>query len=387
MARGGGVGEPLAAILRAVAAGRVPPLLATRFDASAGEDLVGRDALVRAVRNAVVGEGPAEFAETVFETPSVDLLEILEAASEISLLSQKRLVLVRGSRLAGGGTEGPEEDGEDEAGGAAEASGRSRTSTGARERGGDALRLSALAHYQERAAASACILFVGCPWDGRRRVHKAVLGAATVVDVGRPPAAEIPAWVERRVRESGGRIDGDAAAALAELRGNDTLRLASEIEKLLLHAGGSAPITRPDVLALVGQSEATSAWALGEALAEGDLHNGVQALRRLLAEGHAAPMIVGAVAARLRQLVVLRDETLTGRPNEAARKVVFPGRSIFFADKLARSCVRAPSGCFSDALRRLYDVDKRSKSSGVDAGALLEEWFVRTLQSMHSVRS
>ena len=36
----------------------------------------------------------------------------------------------------------------------------------------------------------------------------------------------MPLWIEERVRERRGRIEGRAAALLADLRGNDTMRLA-----------------------------------------------------------------------------------------------------------------------------------------------------------------
>ena len=141
------------------------------------------------------------------------------------------------------------------------------------------------------------------------------------------------------------------------------------------------------MLTLVGASEATSAWALGEALADADAARAVRSLRRLLAEGQAAPMIVGAIASRLRQLVVLRDEQSAGRTNDAARKTVFPGRSIYFADALARKSRRFSRTALTDALASLYEVDRKTKSSSIDPGAYIEEWLLTTLRSADSVRS
>ena len=91
---------PLATVLGGIEKGTLPPILVTRFDPAAGEDLVGRDRLVLELRRAVLGDGPAVFGETVFDGPSVELVEVLDAAREISLLAPRRLVLVRGSRLS-----------------------------------------------------------------------------------------------------------------------------------------------------------------------------------------------------------------------------------------------------------------------------------------------
>lgn len=426
MARSAPASEPLAKVLAEIGRGRVPPIVVTRFDPREGEDLFARDRLLSEIRRAVLGEAPAVFAETVFGAASIGLVEILDAAREVSLMAPRRLVLVRGSRVGGGSTtdeparkgsredeRGADRDVEAERGDAGEsadqsgpaegapragAAGSGRAGASAQTRAGaaapapavrdeDAATLAVLDRYMAGAAKSACIAFLGCSWDGRRRIHKAVLAAATVVDTSRPDAREVPAWVSNLVRQGGGRIASDAAALLADLRGNDTMRLAGELEKLLLYVGTERPISRDDVRALVGAGEATSAWSLGEAIADTDPRRAVLALRRLLAEGEAAPMIVGAIASRLRQLIVLSEEGVSGRPNEAARKIVFPGRSVFFADALARKAARFPAGQLTRALASLYDVDRRCKSSSVEPGALLEEWLLLTLKSAGSVRS
>jgi DNA polymerase III delta subunit len=340
--------------------------------------LYGRDRLLAEIGKAVLGETQEVFGRTVIEAPSVTLAEVIAAAREVSLLAPRRLVLIRGSKLAAGAESDPE-DGVDAATG--------ETPGASADRGGDDAQIAVLDRYMKHAAGEACIVFAGCPWDGRRRIHKALLEAALVVDISRPDVREMPAWISAHVREADGTIDPDAAALLAELRGNDTMRLHTEIDKLLTHAGGSRRISREAVLALVGASEASSAWALVDAMADGEARRAAKILRDLLDEGEAPPMIVGAIASRLRQLIVLREERVAGRPNEAARKLVFPGRSIFFADSVARKAAHFPPEGLIDALASLYDVDKRSKSSSLDAGALLDEWLLSAMRSAGFVRS
>jgi DNA polymerase-3 subunit delta len=146
----------------------------------------------------------------------------------------------------------------------------------------------------------------------------------------------VPGWIESRVRAAKGRIDPDAASLLAELRGNDTMRLGAEIEKLLLYTGGARAIGADDVLSLVAAGEAPTAWALVDAVADGDARRALSALNRLLEEGEAAPAIVGALASRLRQMIVLRDEKTTRRPTGARRSSFPDDRSIFADTLLAR---------------------------------------------------
>ena len=385
-----GTGEPLAKLLAQAAKRKLPPIVVSRFDPDAGEDLLARDRLVGAVTKELLGEPPDLFGRTVMDAPSLSLIEILDAAREVALLSPKRLVLVRGSRLAAGG-EAPAAEETSEGGGGVPivgAIGGGDEAGAARSREADAAQLAALERYLAGpAAAAACILFVGSPWDARRRIHKAFLEAATIVDVSRPDPRAIPAWIVERVREVGGRIDAEAAGLLAEMRGNDTLRIDSEIEKLLLHAGPARVIARESVLALVGAGEAPTAWALVDAMADADPGAALATLRRLMDDGEPAPMVVGAIASRLRQMIVLRDEKTAGRTNEAARKIVFPGRSIFFADALARKAARFAPETLVAALETLYEVDKRSKSSSVDAGAYLEAWLASALARAESAQS
>jgi len=226
-------------------------------------------------------------------------------------------------------------------------------------------------------------MLLGCPAKDPQGGPR----ASTVADVSRPDPRQVPGWIESRVRAAQGKIDPDAAGLLAELRGNDTMRLAAEIEKLLLYTGGARAIGSDDVLALVAAGEAPTAWALVDAVADGDARRALTALGRLLADGESAPAIVGALASRLRQMIVLRDEKTTRRSNEAARSLVFPGKSIYFADALARKAARFSPESLTDALSGLYDIDRRTKSSSLDPGALLEEWLVGLLQTTGSVRS
>jgi len=368
-------------VLVKIGRGAVPSIIVTRFDPDAGEDLLGRDELIAGLSRAVLGEDPSVFGRTIFDVPSVSLDEVLDAAREVSLLAPRRLVLVRGSKLAAGSEVGGDDE-DPSVGLGADSAPAARA-----ERGGEGAQLAMLERYLERAASGACIAFVGCPWDARRKIHKALLAAATVADVGRPDPRQVPGWIESRVKAGKGKIDPEAAALLAELRGNDTMRLGAEVEKLLLYTGGTRAITPDDVLSLVAAGEAPTAWALVDAVADADARRALSALSRLLEEGEAAPAIVGALASRLRQMIVLCDEKAARRANDAARAIVFPGRSIYFADALARKAARFSPQALADALSGLYDVDRRTKSSSLDAGALLEEWLVSLLQTSGIVRS
>jgi DNA polymerase-3 subunit delta len=110
--------------------------------------------------------------------------------------------------------------------------------------------------------------------------------------------------VQRTAAELSLRLEPAAAEALAEAIGSDSARLASELEKLALHAtatesGPPAPITAAAVEALVG-GRSTSALAVGDALLAGQGAEAIARADALLAANEPALRIVAALTSQIR---------------------------------------------------------------------------------------
>ena len=110
--------------------------------------------------------------------------------------------------------------------------------------------------------------------------------------------------VQRTAAELGLRLEPAAAEALAEAIGSDSARLASELEKLALHAiapesGPPAPITAAAVEALVG-GRSTSSLAVGDALLAGQGAEAIARADALLAANEPALRIVAALSSQIR---------------------------------------------------------------------------------------
>jgi DNA polymerase-3 subunit delta len=104
--------------------------------------------------------------------------------------------------------------------------------------------------------------------------------------------------VAATARELGLRLEPAAAEALAEAIGSDSARLASELEKLALHAG-QGPITAAAVEALIG-GRATSSLAVGDALLAGRVAEAIARVDALLAANEPALRIVAALSGQIR---------------------------------------------------------------------------------------
>jgi len=122
--------------------------------------------------------------------------------------------------------------------------------------------------------------------------------------------------VQRTAAELGLKLEPAAAEALAEAIGSDSARLASELEKLALHATAPepglpvgagmpagrakpAPITAAAVEALVG-GRSTSALAVGDALLAGQGAEAIARVDALLAANEPALRIVAALTSQIR---------------------------------------------------------------------------------------
>jgi DNA polymerase III delta subunit len=101
------------------------------------------------------------------------------------------------------------------------------------------------------------------------------------------------------------RLARDAETELKNRLGDDLRLIASELEKLALHAGERAQITREDVEAIVAPVREEEFFALGEAVGEGDASKALQLfadeLRRKANASAVALPFLGGVASALRR--------------------------------------------------------------------------------------
>ncbi len=143
--------------------------------------------------------------------------------------------------------------------------------------------------------------------DARLRTTKALKKCAEERSFNLPAIWDGAGQVELvagTARELGLRLEPAAAEALAEAIGSDSARLASELEKLALHAGAtgegsSAAITAAAVEALVG-GQATSSLAVGDALLAGQPAEAIARVDALLAANEPALRIVAALSGQVR---------------------------------------------------------------------------------------
>jgi DNA polymerase-3 subunit delta len=181
--------------------------------------------------------------------------------------------------------------------------------------------------------------------------------------------------VATTARELGLRLEPAAAEALAEAIGSDSARLASELEKLALHAGQGA-ITAAAVQALVG-GMATSSLAVGDALLAGQVGEAIARVDALLAANEPALRIVAALSGQIRGWLWVCLLERSGEQDVAViAKAAGIGnpRRIYVLRKQIRG--RSPAQLL-DLLRRVLEVETSLKRGG-EPGAVFRDGFLTT---------
>ena len=130
----------------------------------------------------------------------------------------------------------------------------------------------------------------------RRRAERRGRGIETL---------DISEVVAAALRPHGRKLARDAELELKQRLGDDLRLIATELEKLALYAGDRAQITRADVEAIIAPVREEEFFAVGEAVAEGDLARALRLfhdeLRRKANASAVALPFLGGVAGAVRR--------------------------------------------------------------------------------------
>ncbi len=122
-----------------------------------------------------------------------------------------------------------------------------------------------------------------------------------------PTPAQLPGWIQQRVRRKGGEITPHAAHVLAETAGHCGLRLLDqELDKLVDYAGGE-PITPDVVRLLVPYARETNIFALLDAIARRDGRRALQELDDLVRANAAPAYVLFMIVRQVRILLHVKD--------------------------------------------------------------------------------
>jgi DNA polymerase-3 subunit delta len=207
-------------------------------------------------------------------------------------------------------------------------------------------------------------------FDERVRLFAEVTRAGGKIEFAAPKGEALARWIHGEARRLNHEITPSAAAALAELVGDDLLRLRSTLERLSLALGSARRIDDESVVEHVASSRLHAIYELQQAVEEKRTLRAVGLLRRLIDEGEEIPVLVGALFAGIRRLLIAREAP--GRSDLAPLLECAPHR----ARKIAEASRRFSSVRLRRAVAALADVDVATKTGRGDAQAALEHWLI-----------
>jgi DNA polymerase III subunit delta len=178
----------------------------------------------------------------------------------------------------------------------------------------------ALTAYAERPAEDSLLLITLPKLDKAQQASKwfkALEQAGAVLQVWPVEPAQLPAWIERRMRAKGLQPSREAVLLLADRVEGNLLAAAQEIDKLaLLHPVGA--LSAEELEQAVADSARYDVFKLVDAALEGKTARVLRILHGLQGEGAAEPIVLWALVREIRTLAAIAADLERGVPPQRA---------------------------------------------------------------------
>ena len=206
------------------------------------------------------------------------------------------------------------------------------------------------------------ILLVSCEqWDAGSRKSKWASNlekAGQRVDIWPVKAQELPLWLERRMLSLGMQPEPEVLALLADRLEGNLLAAKQEIERLAL-VKGEGIITVNDVMRVVADSSRFDAFALGEHMLSGNIHEGLRVAAGLRRMDTPIPLLLGALLRELQTAEAFRLAMRTGESESMA----FRRLNVWFnrQNTIRAAARRLNARKLFAAFKQLSLIDRQSK--------------------------
>lgn len=206
--------------------------------------------------------------------------------------------------------------------------------------------------------------------------------AAKVLRIAEAKREEFPAltpveakqWLVAEAKRTGGVLAPALAEQLVAACENDSWRMATELEKLLLHAGGR-PITSADISELVVSAVSGDIFALTDAIGGRQRASALRLLHRELDSGAHPLALIATIAKHIRTLRQVQQAVAEG----LSEAQIAPALDLhpFVVSKALGQMKRFSPAELADWHHRLLETDYRLKSTPLDAEVMLDVLIAR----------
>jgi len=205
-----------------------------------------------------------------------------------------------------------------------------------------------------------------------KRVHS--MGKANQADIvfcERKRGDDLVAWIEKRVRDKGGRTTRGTTNKLIATVGDNLRLLDQELEKLVAYTAGERAIAEEDVTLLVPEAAETNIFHMVDALGYGNGRRAIRLLHRLLDEGFAPLHLLAMIVRQYRLILQVKDLVARGlRPPAIAKELKL--QQWMVQDKLAPQARRYSLPQLEAIYERLLVTDVDIKTGRMEAVMALD---------------
>lgn len=151
--------------------------------------------------------------------------------------------------------------------------------------------LEALEAYVKRPEGHATVVLVASGLDMRTRMAKLLQRDAVVVEC--EGTGDPARFIRQAAADAGQKIEPAAVALLARRAGTDIQRLRSDVARVLLYALGQEVVSVGDVQDVIGPATSEDAWAVTNAIMDGDAARALRELSLVFEGGGVAQQVLG----------------------------------------------------------------------------------------------
>lgn len=217
----------------------------------------------------------------------------------------------------------------------------------------------ALENYFDAPVATASLILEVGAWPSNTKLAKKLKTVGELIECASPEGPKLIGWIRAAVEARGKTIAPNAAGLLAEWIGPDLTTLSSELDKVVTYIGDRPAVTVQDVTAIVTATAGPEAFAVTNAVTNGDAKSALQATAAALRTRGAEFALLGQIAWHIRRALQVAQDVAAGQNPTAAMKTarVFYGQREFQAMLRRRSLKKLQAD-----VRRLLAADLGMKT-------------------------
>ena len=217
--------------------------------------------------------------------------------------------------------------------------------------------------------------------DRYERIRETLGDACGIIELSQPDEADALRWAMQTAEARSVELQADAARELVDALHSDLMRIASELEKLMLFVDKKRKITLADVEEMVVSAKQRSLYELTDAISAHDAARALLLLHGLLnASDSGEDGAIGhlhMLAKTFRQMLVILEKNV--RDSRAIWQALWPGFRVppFAVDELIRQARRYKSRReLMQMLERIARADLEIRSSPPDKTLVLERMVI-----------